>query len=648
MANIVGTILSIRDFLENKDTPVSISYGGEQGPAFILKRNREYIIPDYQREIRWKKENLIELMADVGRGVKFLGNIILNKRSDYEYEVIDGQQRITVLLLIIYYISAKFGEAIDIIQTCKIKMANFDQFNLLVQKNFDISLLNDEETKVLINSDVFNQRQRYIELWQQFDRVDWLRSAASCEAFLTNIKRSQVNLIVNTDDTDHYSIDYFLDVNLKGVKLDTEDIFKGYLFSQDSRPAIRDEWKKFKIRAFRLNERTDYSTVKLLAHYLYCNLYLNAKFKNVQFSEDFLVDEVIILGERHYAGEHIIKTIRDNAYMLESMKKLNRFLEIIIDIIFSDAPTSQFKDLFNTTAEIDQNEKIIMHNFIKKIILDKNVIPKVLIMKYVIEVLFDSNGKNKADYRKIYGVYLLAVLFTVFEGDKNISRISGVVKDINWYSKVITQVKGYFTRDKISTTKITAQYKLTDHDNNENYQFRCKSLATIYNFFEIDNDVVKIRDGKINDLKIYVSDNDRFTHEHFIVNKSGKYVLSTEEGYNSHRYPSGIPKYANSIFNFIFIDNDLNGELDNHAFPRKIDIIDRKLREHPDTFKCEYSKMIIQKCHHSFEELISIPTAETDDNFNAINSYYTNDFPEAFSGYALSIIKAIAEKLGAN
>ena len=647
MADIMGTILTIRDFLENKDTSVSISYGGDQGPAFILKSNREYVIPDYQREIRWKKENLIELISDIGRGVKFLGNIILNKQSDYKYEVIDGQQRITVLLLIIYYISFKYGEAIDIIETCKLRMENFDKFDLLINHNFDMGSLNEDENNQLIKSDVFNQRNRYIELWQQFDRVDWLRSAASCEAFLTNIKRSQINLIVNIDDTDHYSIDYFLDVNLKGVKLDTEDIFKGYLFSQDSRPSIRDEWKTFKIQSFQLGQRTEYSTVKLLAHYLYCSLYLDAKFKNVQFSEEFLVDEVTIQGERHYAGEHIIKTIRDNAYMLQSMKRLNRFLEITLEIINSDAPTNQFKSLFNTAAEIDQNEKTIIHNFIKKIILDKNVIPKVLIMKYVIEVLFDSNGKTKEDYRKLYGVYLLAVLFTVFENDKNINRISGVVKDNNWYGKVISQAKGYFARDKISKTKITAQYTLTEQDNNENYQFRCKSLATIYNYFEIDHDFVRIRDGKINELKIYVSDNDRFTHEHFIVNRSGKYTLASETGHTLYRYPSGISKYANSIFNFIFIDDELNGELDDYAFPRKMDIIDSKLHDHPDTFRCEYSTMIIQKCRDNFADLIAIPTVDTTDNFDAMDLYYSNEFPEAFSGYALSIIKAIAGKLGA-
>ena len=41
-------------------------------------KGRILSIPDYQREIRWKKETLFALMNDISHGNKFLGNIILS------------------------------------------------------------------------------------------------------------------------------------------------------------------------------------------------------------------------------------------------------------------------------------------------------------------------------------------------------------------------------------------------------------------------------------------------------------------------------------------------------------------------------------------------------------------------------------------
>jgi len=111
-----------------------------------------------------------------------------------------------------------------------------------------------------------------------------------------------------------------------------------------------------------------------------------------------------------------------------------------------------------------------------------------------------------------------------------LKRVLGVVKDNDWYTKAVVQSMSYFSRSKISKTRITAQYRLVDFDNSENYMFRCKSLATIYNFFEIHANTVGIVKGKMNKLKVYISDNDKFTDEHFIINDSGKFISNGNIG----------------------------------------------------------------------------------------------------------------------
>ena len=71
----------------------------DEEPNFDNNR-KKYVIPKYQREYKWTAEKVQTLISDINNRDKFLGNIILNKVSDY-YEIVDGQQRITTILLIL-------------------------------------------------------------------------------------------------------------------------------------------------------------------------------------------------------------------------------------------------------------------------------------------------------------------------------------------------------------------------------------------------------------------------------------------------------------------------------------------------------------------------------------------------------------------
>ena len=77
MSNIKGTIVYVKDFLWNNLVEIAIKNGDSEKVIFKLDANRSYCIPDFQREIRWSKDNLYELMSDIRSGARFLGNIIL-------------------------------------------------------------------------------------------------------------------------------------------------------------------------------------------------------------------------------------------------------------------------------------------------------------------------------------------------------------------------------------------------------------------------------------------------------------------------------------------------------------------------------------------------------------------------------------------
>ena len=95
----LSTILTVEEFITNSVCEIEMKRksGTEK---FFLPENRVWVVPGYQREIRWKAINVETLFENICNSEKFLGSILISKTSDTRFEIIDGQQRITVLSLI--------------------------------------------------------------------------------------------------------------------------------------------------------------------------------------------------------------------------------------------------------------------------------------------------------------------------------------------------------------------------------------------------------------------------------------------------------------------------------------------------------------------------------------------------------------------
>lgn len=76
----------------------------------IFDGQYKYIVPLYQRNFAWRQEQIEQLLQDVYEAYKaykennagnyFIGSLVVLKRSNGDFEVIDGQQRLTTLSLI--------------------------------------------------------------------------------------------------------------------------------------------------------------------------------------------------------------------------------------------------------------------------------------------------------------------------------------------------------------------------------------------------------------------------------------------------------------------------------------------------------------------------------------------------------------------
>lgn len=645
MSNIKGTVTNLRQFLFNVESEIKIEHNGTKHPVLYFKKDRVLSVPNYQREIRWQKETLFSLMNDISRGAKFLGNIILSSSGDKDYEIIDGQQRLVSLNMLVTYIKSQYSKQItDIDDLITIKINCFDKYDVFRMANYSLKNIPEENRAEVTNSDKLGQIKILSELYDSISEEKILDTVAKAESFLDNLRKCTINVIVSDDDDIKISTEYYIDVNLKGIKLDTEDIFKGYLFSQDSSKEIRklwvelkESWIYFNSRCHSKPEKSVYSLTKILEHYIYCHILSKNEYKNVSINEKFTLDTACeVNGTKYYTGEHVIKVIRNNTYMKEVLIGAKQYIKFLTEIIASDggAPGC-IRELLK---KIEDNDVKIITNFIKKTILDKTLmVPKILILKYYLSIC--NGNASKSVCKGIYAIYFYNVLFTLF-GDKksdadNIKKIS---RSDRYYLEIIPAIRRFFDNRNIAESKRTALAKWNSNFDNEALQYKCKSLATIYNYFKLESNCVSI--SSANDVYNFLSDEETYSIEHFIVNNSGN--VTYVDGIEDYIIPDETKKFGTYIFNFIFVPKNINNNVfKSYTVRQKINNLISCGRE--SEINCEYSKMIIDIVKNMFKDEINV-TDLNENEKTELEKYWLVSFRHEYFKFTSLVVDKIIER----
>lgn len=113
---------------QKTDNPKSISI------KEIADKQTQYIVPIYQRNYAWGKDEIDALVQDIRTAQErrpkqnyYIGSLVVYKRSDGSYEVIDGQQRLTTLSILL----AALGEHE---QTIKLGFEHRDESNTALDR----------------------------------------------------------------------------------------------------------------------------------------------------------------------------------------------------------------------------------------------------------------------------------------------------------------------------------------------------------------------------------------------------------------------------------------------------------------------------------------------------------------------------------
>ena len=246
--------------------------------AYMDGADKRFIIPVYQRNYDWRKENCIQLFDDLVKVIKekrpshFFGSIVsVHKDGEFsEHIVIDGQQRLTTvsLLLLAMYKLMKKGTVVpeknnladkiyktylinewqeDLTLRIKLKQVKDDS------KAF-IQLFGDDENQIPESSLTLNYKYFYNRIAQKEVTVDDLYSAIN--------KLEIINITLGSDDNPQL---IFESMNSTGLALNESDKIRNFVLM--GLPVKQQEmfyekyWKS-------IEARTDYKVDDFVRDYL--------------------------------------------------------------------------------------------------------------------------------------------------------------------------------------------------------------------------------------------------------------------------------------------------------------------------------------------------------------------------------------------
>lgn len=677
MASLFGTLVTVKDFLNDVEMPIEVVVSADRKvTAFTLPQNREYVIPAYQREIRWETKQLQELVRDVTEGKRFLGNIILSKKEN-RFEIIDGQQRVTVLRMLISYINniSSNPASLPLICPCGLIIDSFPKYHLLHENNYSFDSLDSSVITEIIESDYYHQHERYIELWAQIKHAPELTSNSKMRTFLECLQECQVNLIITDEGNSNSGIEYFVDVNQKGVRLDDEDTLKGYLF-QFNAEAVKPLWIEIKRETFKITKELQckYSLLLLFEQYFYCELYKKSLYESLKFKRDFTLEEDFktIEGRDRYENSfpkdtHLIQVLRDNRDLIKDLKRILSAAKMIRVILENQYPPAEFKSELNPHI-LSGSDKLgteainCIFGLLQKVFKDANEVPKALALKYILDVLLNDELKNKSEvgsrksikqkYYSVFSLYALACLFTMFASKKQGVQIYNAIKGSDWELEVSKCIKKFLNAEAILKNQTTIAYRTFCKNQNEDTRrdaWRCKAMATLYNFLFYDKNRKIYTFKKHEELFCFLEDNVRFSLEHFLLNDSLGCTITTLT--TPVMYPASIKKYIGSMFNFIYISKKINSLiLKNRCLPEKIQILNKNgqaynqlsdnevvlVEQNPIT--CTYSKMVLELLQSETNLFCRYNEVCNTHDSEKIEQYFETEFEIEYSEFVECIV----------
>lgn len=232
-----------------------------------------YAVPDFQREYVWQRDHVEKLLEDVNNEFfeedgsptdapeYFIGSIVVCRRADSIFELIDGQQRMTTAYLVLCAIRDRFmqlGQQVPDPLKSQIADSSTDSEGETVFR-YRVDLLYEDSKGILrevaegnvpaedpegATPSVRNILQAYRTI-MDFLTADLDDDVKRLKLFMAAFtKRVKLIRIITPDLT--RALKVFETINDRGVGLTSMDLLKNLLFmrvSSDQYPLLKERWK---------------------------------------------------------------------------------------------------------------------------------------------------------------------------------------------------------------------------------------------------------------------------------------------------------------------------------------------------------------------------------------------------------------------
>jgi uncharacterized protein with ParB-like and HNH nuclease domain len=270
-------------------------------------KKSDFLIPDYQRPYAWEEGQCQTLWDDIftfafpdnnyekfdKNEEYFLGSIVTFENENSKKEVIDGQQRLTTLMLLLRAFYAKFGNMQDEnskstrerIAQCLWKTNEFGQADLNVLKiDSEVATDNDKDefleilrTGIVTKDQKSNYAKNYTFFQQKID--EFLSEFPSYFAYLpARILGNCILLPIEAESQDT-ALRIFSTLNDRGLPLSDADIFKAQFYkhygAKNQKDIFIEKWKELEEISSRIFKPINGTPMdELFTRYMY---YVRAK-----------------------------------------------------------------------------------------------------------------------------------------------------------------------------------------------------------------------------------------------------------------------------------------------------------------------------------------------------------------------------------
>ena len=218
----------------------------------LFSNGVKYIVPRFQRDYAWTQEQWEDLWADIEtldeEHYHYMGYIVLQRKEQHSFEVIDGQQRLVTSTLIILTAMKKIQDLIDNDKDAESNKERLKELNsrfigakdivsLKVSSKLSLNRNNNHFYKNICskltapNSRGLTATNKLLrKCFDFFNKKKMGTTGSEIAAFVEQLASGMMfTKIVVQDDLNAYKV--FETLNARGVQLSTPDLLKNYIFS---------------------------------------------------------------------------------------------------------------------------------------------------------------------------------------------------------------------------------------------------------------------------------------------------------------------------------------------------------------------------------------------------------------------------------